>query len=117
MKKFKVHMVCLGASLSLAAGVAAQQRTIALPPDNPMSQLKTGAGGDTVRANCGVCHSTDYIVRQPHLDAPHWEGEVKKMVSVFGAYISDSDIKVIVDYLAKNYGPEDTTQKARTDKK
>lgn len=117
--KSNASLVCLGTALSLATGATAQRETIKLPPDNSVSQLKKGVGDDTVRRNCVACHSTDYIVRQPRLDASQWEGEVKKMVSVFGARLSDSDIKVIADYLAKNYGPEDTAddQKARSDKK
>jgi len=117
--KSKAPLVCLGTALNLATGVVAQRETIKLPPDNSVSQLKTGAGEDTVRRNCVVCHSTDYIVRQPRLDASQWEGEVKKMINVFGARISDPDIKIIADYLVKNYGPEDKAndQKARSGKK
>jgi len=70
-----------------------------------MAELKPGPGVEVARANCVACHSTDYIVRQPRSDAKRWEGEVKKMVSVYGASISGADTKVIVDYLAAVYGP------------
>jgi hypothetical protein len=33
-----------------------------------------------------------------------WDAEVTKMIKVYGAPIGDADAKVIVDYLAKNYG-------------
>ena len=64
-----------------------------------------------VRRNCTICHSTDYIVRQPHLDAQHWDAEVKKMIDVYGAPINDSNAKAIADYLAKNYGPDAAPEK------
>jgi hypothetical protein len=69
-----------------------------------VAQLKTGPGDDVVRRNCVLCHSTDYIVRQPHLDAQRWDAEVKKMIAVYGARISEADARIIADYLAGNYG-------------
>lgn len=94
--------------LVLATGAIAQTTSIQLPPDNATSKVKAAAGDNIVSRDCGICHSTDYIVRQPHLDAAHWDAEVKKMVTVFGAPISDADAKMIADYLAKNYGPDAT---------
>lgn len=106
MKKTKRQMLWAAVALSLAVGVAAQQRSIQLPDDNALAQLKPGPAEETVRRNCSLCHSTDYIVTQPHLDASHWEGEVTKMVNVFGAPISSSDAKAIATYLASNYGSD-----------
>lgn len=90
-----------------AAGLAAA-KTIKLPPDNPMANLKPGPGVEVVRANCALCHSTDYIVRQQGGDAKHWDPEVRKMITVFGAPVSDDDVKTIVNYLATEYGPQKT---------
>lgn len=93
------------------AGLAANktEKSIKLPDDNAMATLKPGAGADVTTANCAICHSADYIVRQPGSDAKHWEAEVRKMVTVFGAAISDEDVKVIVDYLSSAYGPQPKT--------
>ena len=33
-----------------------------------------------------------------------WEAEVKKMVSVMGAPVSDADAAKLVDYLTREYG-------------
>jgi cytochrome c5 len=84
---------------------AADQKTITLPPDNAMATLAPGPGMEVARANCGICHSTDYIVRQPRGDAKQWGPEVAKMVKVFGAPISPENEKIIVEYLATAYGP------------
>lgn len=86
------------------------ERAIKLPDDNAMATLKPGPGVDVSTANCAICHSTDYIVRQPGNDAKHWEAEVRKMVTVFGAPIGDEDVKVIVDYLSSAYGPQPKTE-------
>jgi mono/diheme cytochrome c family protein len=82
------------------------QKSIQLPPDNAMAELKRGRGVEVARANCVACHSTDYIVRQPGRDTKQWEAEVKKMITVFGAPISNEDAAVIVEYLASAYGPD-----------
>jgi sulfite dehydrogenase (cytochrome) subunit B len=108
MKNTKQRIIGLFVILGLASAALAQKKNIKLPDDNPVSQLKPGPGEETVHNNCFICHSTDYIVRQPRLDTPHWAAEVKKMINVFGAPISESDAKVIADYLGKNYGPEKT---------
>ena len=94
-----------GIALVLDASAFPQVRSIELPADNAMAELKPGPGVEVVRANCIACHSTDYIVRQPRSDAKHWEGEVKKMITVYGAPIGEADAKVIVEYLAAVYGP------------
>ena len=101
-------MLCLLFGAALAVTPAAEKK-IALPEDNPMAQLRPGPGADVARANCVACHSTDYIVRQPGRTAQQWEAEVKKMVTVFGAPISEDDIKIIVSYLADAYGPASAT--------
>jgi len=67
--------------------------------------LKPGPGLDKVESNCGVCHSLDYIqMNSPFLNAAGWNAEVTRMIEAFGAPINDADAKVIVDYLARNYG-------------
>lgn len=98
-------LVVLGPASAVLASENSRRKSIDLPGDSAMAELKPGPGIDTVRANCIACHSTDYIVRQPPSDAKRWEAEVKKMMTVFGAPISDADAKAIVGYLASAYGP------------
>ena len=82
-----------------------QQKSITLPDDNPMAQLKAGRNMEVTKKNCISCHSTDYIVRQPGSDAKKWEAEVIKMIKVYGAPVSEADATAIIDYLATSYGP------------
>jgi mono/diheme cytochrome c family protein len=68
--------------------------------------LKPGAGLDAVNANCGGCHSLDYIrMNAPFLGADAWKAEVTKMRAAFGAAIGDADAAAIQTYLAEEYGP------------
>jgi mono/diheme cytochrome c family protein len=73
--------------------------------DESAIALKKGDGLDKVEGNCAACHSLDYIqMNSPFLNPAGWNGEVTKMIKVFGAPIEDADAKAIVDYLNKNYG-------------
>lgn len=73
--------------------------------DESQITLKEGPGRDKVQANCGICHSLDYIpMNSVFLDRKGWEGSVNKMVKVMGAPIKAEDIAPIVDYLAAQYG-------------
>jgi hypothetical protein len=84
-------------AVALAAGiVVAQERRL---------ELKDGPGRAQVEANCGSCHSLDYILmNSPFLDRNGWDGSVTKMIKVFGAPINADDAKAIVEYLNANYG-------------
>ena len=84
---------------------AADQKTITFPPDHELATLKPGPGMEVARANCLLCHSTDYVVLQPKGDAKQWQAVVTKMIKVFGAPIAPENEKTIVDYLSAAYAP------------
>ncbi len=42
---------------------------------------------------------------QPRGDAKQWQAVITKMITVYGAAISEQDMKAIVDYLASAHGP------------
>jgi sulfite dehydrogenase (cytochrome) subunit B len=88
---------------ALAAAPAAAQ-------EKPVS-LKKGAGLEQVEANCGACHSLDYIqMNSPFMTSAVWDAEIAKMINVFGAPISESDARAIGDYLKANYGADHVTE-------
>ena len=76
----------------------------ALADEQPV-ELRPGTGLDAVNANCGGCHSLDYIrMNSPFLTADGWKAEVAKMRAAFGAPIDDPDAAAIQAYLATQYG-------------
>ena len=76
----------------------------ALADEKPVN-LKKAPGLDKVEANCGACHSLDYILmNSPFPSAALWDAEVAKMIGAFGAPIDPADAKAIADYLKANYG-------------
>jgi sulfite dehydrogenase (cytochrome) subunit B len=89
-------LACLGAIL-LATSAQAQENVT----------LKAGAGRDVVEGNCIACHSLNYVPMNSFLNRQGWQREVNKMITAFGARVGPADAKIIVDYLAANYGSGD----------
>src|SRR5215471_2424368 len=86
----------------IAAPAAAQEKPV---------KLKKAPGLEQVEANCGACHSLDYIqMNSPFLTSAAWDAEISKMIKVFGAPISDDDARAIADYLKTNYGADHVTE-------
>ncbi len=104
MKLVLIDLVLL---LALALGVHAAEKRIQLPSDHEFGKLKPGPGADLTKSKCGLCHSTDYIVTQPRGDLARWQGEVTKMIKVFGAPVNNEEAKTISEYLATAYGPSE----------
>lgn len=90
--------------LAIPLALAASEKSIKLPPDNAYARLKPGTNVEVTQSQCGLCHSTDYIVMQPPRDAKQWQAEVTKMLKVYGAPIKDPEAKKIVEYLVSAYG-------------
>jgi mono/diheme cytochrome c family protein len=72
--------------------------------DDPPGPLRPGPGADVASANCGTCHTSDYIVMNSvFLTSDGWRAEVTKMRTAFGAPIDDGTAAQIVAYLVANY--------------
>ena len=52
---------------------------------------------------CSTCHSIDRP-KSKKKTAKEWESTVMRMKNVNGCPITDEEAKIIIDYLAKNYG-------------
>jgi len=89
-----------------SAGASLSAAPVAYDPPAETAAFKPGPGVEVAIANCGACHSADYVATQPHgasFGKDFWQAEVTKMIKVYGAPISEPDSKVIVDYLATTY--------------
>jgi mono/diheme cytochrome c family protein len=65
-----------------------------------------GPNQDALLGNCAACHSADYIKTQPRgasFKKDFWQGEVTKMIKVYGAPIDEADVSKIVDYLVATH--------------
>ena len=68
------------------------------------SELPEGSGKDLVENTCIDCHSLARIEAQ-HLNEEGWNGIIREMIEN-GAPINPNDMKAIVAYLARNFGPD-----------
>jgi alcohol dehydrogenase (cytochrome c) len=75
--------------------------------DLAQTALPQGEGRGVLERMCTTCHQTDVITGQ-RLTAQRWREKVDQMVS-YGAQGSESDIKVLVRYLAQNFGRDPAT--------
>lgn len=89
-----------------AAPSLAQNGAVAEPladPDQVLAAFAPGPGREVTAAACGACHSPTLITGKK-LNAEAWAQTVDQMIGR-GAAVEDKDYDVIVDYLARNYGP------------
>ena len=93
----RIHAIAAALAIASFAVVAnAEEKPVPLEP---------GAGRDAVEANCGACHSLDYVrINAPFMNGKVWDAEVTKMIKAFGAPIDPADAKTITDYLSRTYG-------------
>jgi hypothetical protein len=77
-----------------ARALAADPPAVAGPPP--------GAGLDLINQRCIFCHNTGQIFSQ-HKTPEAWSATVEQMANR-GAEVSPEEMKIITDYLAKNYG-------------
>lgn len=98
--------IAAGAAPTVAGGPApgpVLTSTSVVLPDSDR-EFPQGPNVDVVSANCAGCHSPGMILNQPGLSKTAWEGEVKKMINVYKAPVSDADVPAIVTYLAATKG-------------
>lgn len=66
-------------------------------------ELPAGKGKARTEAACMACHSADILVQQ-RLTPKQWTATVEKMMR-WGAVVDEKDKQVMIDYLAKHFGP------------
>ncbi|GDX39059.1 sulfite:cytochrome C oxidoreductase subunit B [Methylocystaceae bacterium] len=98
----KLLILSLASTLCFMAVSHAKPLSYSLPDQETL--LRSGPGSEVVQNNCLSCHSADYIETQPPKQGiKFWEGEVNKMIKNYHAPVSESDAKIIIDYLSNQY--------------
>jgi mono/diheme cytochrome c family protein len=95
-------------TLPVTLAVVAALASASALADETKIRMKDGPEVTTLLANCSGCHSLDYVqMNSRFMKRASWEAEVKKMVSVMGAPVSEADAAKLVDYLTREYGVAD----------
>jgi cytochrome c551/c552 len=78
---------------------------ITLPAETAKLRESTLPGHLIATQKCATCHSADYINYQPPgMTLQQWTAEVGKMQHVYGAPLTDDDVRKVGAYLAVAYG-------------
>ena len=76
-----------------------------------MTGLKAAKGFELVRGNCTACHSAK-LITQNRATREGWEEMIDWMQATQGLWELGGQESTILDYLAKNYGPEEIGRRA-----
>jgi mono/diheme cytochrome c family protein len=108
-RKALLPAMALALAMAGASSALAGSKRIELPADGVVLKPSTLPGYAKAQAQCAACHSAEYMQYQP-ATAPraYWDAMARRMKSVFNAPIADEDIPLIVEYLTRTYGNEQT---------
>jgi hypothetical protein len=90
-----------------ATGAASPETAPAEKVLDPATGLVADEGFLLVRNNCGSCHSYE-LIRNKRATREGWVSTIRWMQRTQGLWNLGENEKPILDYLAKNYAPEDT---------
>src|SRR5690349_14111241 len=101
---FTFALAVLAATAAMAVS-AAPPKEIQLPAETVKLKPSSLPGYAIAQQKCAMCHSVDYIAYQPPgMTVAQWTAEMTKMQHLYGAPISDGEVKVLGVYLAATYG-------------
>lgn len=105
MKRIESFLPVFLLVAGMAAPAYAEVHTLKLPAETAQLKSSRLPGYVIATQKCATCHSADYIKYQPPgMTLIQWTGEVGKMQYMYGAPLTDDDVKVIGAYLAVTYG-------------
>jgi len=93
-----VGLVIVG--LVVACGGAQEEPAAPPPEEEPSGEL---AGEELLETRCARCHALDIVEGATKTQA-EWESTVQRMIAK-GTELTDGEAQVLVEYLAKTYGP------------
>ena len=89
----------------LALAACSQQEPAAAPKDAAVTTIALPAetaafpatpAGELLTQKCTACHSADFVLGQPPLDAAKWQAEVTKMREAYHATYSPAEDEALV---------------------
>ena len=84
--------------------IAARAVTADSSPPAQSDDLPDGDGKKILQASCTTCHDLTEVTKfKGFYTRDDWRDIVKTMVE-YGAKVKESDVDVLVDYLARNLG-------------
>jgi len=105
-RTFLFAFACAAFAMGAVASVsAAPTKPLELPAETVKLKPSKLPGYLIAQKKCATCHSADYIAYQPPgMTLSQWTAEMTKMQHLYGAPITDEDVKLVSIYLADTYG-------------
>ena len=100
--------------LVFTASTSAQQPQQQKEHEQQHLELPAGPGKDTLVRLCSKCHSPNQVIANGR-NRQSWEDTVAKMVGL-GAVGTDEEFTEILDYLVKNFPPQQSNTKVNVNK-
>ncbi|WP_288108929.1 c-type cytochrome [Limnobacter sp.] len=102
----KILNLCAGLVFAATALlVRATPLELKLPPETAQFKISPLPGYVVATQKCVICHSADYIKYQPPgMNLAQWTSEAGKMQHLYGAPLTDDEIRKVGAYLAVTYG-------------
>jgi cytochrome c5 len=97
-------------SNSADPGAAASAVSPAATPAKAIVELPDGDGKAIATENCQACHKLTNLTKA-HKDLDDWKDTVQTMIDR-GANVPPDKVDILVQYLAKNFGPKDASAPA-----
>ena len=94
----------VAAGLTIVLITARAVMAVSSPALQSGDDLPDGDGKKILQASCTACHDLTEVTKfKGFYTRDDWRDVVRTMVE-YGAKVKDSDVDVLVDYLAKNLG-------------
>jgi len=87
----------------MLAACGSKSETKATQPSGSTSAPAVSDGATLVQDRCTKCHTLERVTSAKK-NADQWTQTVNRMISN-GAQLTDQEKQVVIDYLAKTYGP------------
>ena len=97
-------------SSSADPAAAASAASPAATPAKAVVELPDGDGKAIATENCQACHKLTNLTKA-HKDLDDWKDTVQTMIDR-GANVPPDKVDILVQYLAKNFGPKDASAPA-----
>jgi hypothetical protein len=108
-----IGTLALSAVFALSVNAAGPKKVKEVKAIDPATGLIVDKGVQDVIANCTVCHSAKFILLQRG-DRQTWKDMIVWMQKTQGLWEFDPKTeKSILDYLAKNYAPDDKIERRK----
>ena len=96
-----MHKTLMMTAAALVYAVMLGRTAVGAQESTDPAKLPDGPGKTILQSSCTACHGLDLLSGR---DEASWKDTVDRMIAM-GAVVADDQVKVLVEYLTKNFPP------------